>query len=425
MRYALASLALAAGASAASIPRSCSFGITATGGEPGTMGQLSDGQNRIGGGLPPASYSISNGAITDSNGRGCILTPEVEQFQCDSGAAPTGGFAISSSGEISHNGSETFYACPASDTEWNIYTTPVVGQKKCVTIGLTASGCYSSSASSSPASSTGSKTTAHPAGPGNGPSGSSPAGPAGPGSSPAGSTPAGPSGPGSSPAGSSPAGPAGPGSSPAGSSPAGPAGPGSSPAGSTPASPAGPASSPAGSSPAGTQPTSAPSTPGGPKSCPANLNGQYQYPHLIVPVSASSPDKSFGTSYNGTITSDISSIFNFDVPKSYTGTCSLVFLFPQKDQLETSSFSFSGNGEVDFAQLTTVATNTTTYATEGSVKTDFGNFTVTPGSSTVVSSFSCPAGQTVSYKISSVSGTSLNYFQDWNPSPIGLFITTC
>jgi hypothetical protein len=75
--------------------------------------------------------------------------------------------------------------------------------------------------------------------------------------------------------------------------------------------------------------------------------------------------------------------------------------------------------------LTTVATNTTTYATEGSVKTDFGNFTVTPGSSTVVSSFSCPAGQTVSYKISSVSGTSLNYFQDWNPSPIGLFITTC
>jgi hypothetical protein len=161
------------------------------------------------------------------------------------------------------------------------------------------------------------------------------------------------------------------------------------------------------------------------KTCPAKLNGQYEYPHLIVPVSKGSPNKAYGTQYNGTVTSDISSIFNFDVPSSYTGTCSLVFLFPEQSQLQTSSYDFSGNGEIDFAQLSNIASESTTYASQGSVKTDSGVKTVTPGSSTVVSTFSCPAGQTVSFELTSASGTSLSFFQDYNPSPIGLYITTC
>lgn len=68
--------AFAAGANAL-VPRSntCCFGLTASGSASGTIGQLSDGQNRIGGGLPAAQYCIdSSGGITDSNGRGCILT---------------------------------------------------------------------------------------------------------------------------------------------------------------------------------------------------------------------------------------------------------------------------------------------------------------------------------------------------------------
>merc|ERR1712098_635252 len=69
------------------------------------------------------------------------------QFQCDVGATPTGGFSIGGDGEIEYNGSPTFYACPASDTMYNIYTTPVEGQDKCVKIGLTASGCYAPSSS--------------------------------------------------------------------------------------------------------------------------------------------------------------------------------------------------------------------------------------------------------------------------------------
>jgi hypothetical protein len=82
-------LSLALGASALAVPRSsCSFELTASGGESGTIGQLSDGQNRIGGGLPAATFTINNGGITDSAGRGCILTRKLTlnatSFQTDS-----------------------------------------------------------------------------------------------------------------------------------------------------------------------------------------------------------------------------------------------------------------------------------------------------------------------------------------------------
>ena len=337
MKYTVASLAFALSASAATFPKNaCTFTLTASGGQSGIVGQLSDGQNRVGGGHLTGTYSINNGQITDAHGRGCILTPPTTQFQCDEGATPTGGFSISN-GHVAYNGWLTFYACPATDNEYNIYTQPVAGQAKCVKIELTASGCDTpSSKPPSLANSTGPYTP--------------------------------PSKPNVVPA---------------------------------------PLTQPSG------------------KTCPANLNGAYQYPHLIVPVSKSSPNKAYGTQYNGKVTSDINSIFNFDIPTSYTGTCSLVFLFPKQSQLETSSYTFSGDGAIDFKQLSTVASQSTTYASQGSITKDFGSKIVTPGSSTVVSTFACPAGKTVSYELSAVSGTSLEYFQDYNPSPIGLYITSC
>ncbi|TVY15733.1 hypothetical protein LARI1_G006054, partial [Lachnellula arida] len=150
--YSLITLSLALGASALVVPRSsCSFELTAAGGQTGTIGQLSDGQNRIGGGLSPATFTINNGSITDAAGRGCILTTSIGQFQCDQSATPASGFSIGSNGTLAHSGSSTFYACGASDTEWNLYTTPVVGQDTCVAISLTASGCGATASSSAAA----------------------------------------------------------------------------------------------------------------------------------------------------------------------------------------------------------------------------------------------------------------------------------
>lgn len=161
-------------------------------------------------------------------------------------------------------------------------------------------------------------------------------------------------------------------------------------------------------------------------SCPTDLSGDYEYPHLIIPVDSSSPDTAPGTSYNGTVTSSISSLFNFDIPSSDSGkTCSLVFLFPQKQDLETSSYSFSGDGQIDFAQLSSPASSSTSYSNMPSVSQDFGTTTVSPGNSYVISTFSCPAGQTVGYEMKNAGSTDLNFFEDYNPSPLGLYITVC
>ena len=177
------------------------------------------------------------------------------------------------------------------------------------------------------------------------------------------------------------------------------------PSSSTPAVPTGPApSQPAGSeTPSSPQPSvPASSTPEAPSSqpsqtatsaqpsgtqsssgsCPTDLSGNYEYPHLIIPVDSSKPDNAPGTSYNGTVTSSISSIFNFDIPSSDAGkTCSLVFLFPNKEDLETSSYSFSGDGKIDFASLESTASASTTYNNAPAVKEDLGEFTVSPGNS--------------------------------------------
>merc|ERR1712072_841439 len=110
--------------------------------------------------------------------------------------------------------------------------------------------------------------------------------------------------------------------------------------------------------------------------------------HLIVPISSEYPDQSYGTSYNGQINGTTSSVYNFDIPQSYEGqTCSLVFLFPKKSDLETSDFTFNGEGSVSVDYLSSAAKQ--------------------------------------SYELSASDGLSLEYFQDYNPSPIGLYITTC
>ncbi|CZS98253.1 hypothetical protein WAI453_012001 [Rhynchosporium graminicola] len=429
MRY-YTSLAFGLGASASILPRdTCTFTLTASGGQSGIVGQLSDGQNRIGGGNSTGIYTINNGKITDAKGRGCILRPPTRQLQCDVGATPTGGFSIGSNGEVRHDGSSTFYACPASDSMYNIYTSPVSGQDKCVEIHLAASDCYKKPTKPVEQQTTDNTTpqtqtviqTVKPSCPApdtktitdvktvEGPTVTQVKTVQGPTvtevkkaeqSCPAPKTVV-KTVPGPAVTVTQPVSP--------------PAASVTQPAQDTPAPSPKPSTIAAAPSPK-------PSTG---NTCPADLSGNYQYPHLIVPVSKSNKDKSYGTSYNGKIDSDVSTIFNFDIPSSYTGTCSLVFLFPKQDQLETSSFTFSGNGEFKFSQLSNVASQSTTYGNQGSHKTDYGVKTATPGSSVVVSTFACPAGQAVSYEISSASGSSLEFFQDYNPSPIGLYITSC
>ncbi|KAJ5158824.1 GPI anchored cell wall protein [Penicillium coprophilum] len=506
---------------------SCCFHLTSSGDASGKLGQLSDGQNRIGDdSLSPAQYCIdSKGAITDANGRGCILTPPTTQFQCDEGASPTPGFSLGPNGELEYHGGKDFVACATGQNGGlNVYTTPnesdVTG---CVNVKLTADSCSnsgsgsgsgsSSSASAVPSSFGSSSAQSTPSSPASSvpvaqstpassapvsesttaPSSSSPGSGSGSGSSapaPSGSASA-PSAPEESPLSGSPitvvntitvtdcscsatapvgggdsgsqsvpsaTGPAPSGNGGEGSSQPAPSAPAPSapaPSGSQPSESAtGPAPSGGGSQPSGSSSATVPAssvsaTPSATESssgsCPTTLtSGNYEYPHLIVPVDSSSPDTAAGTSYNGTVSSTISSVFNFDIPSSDSGkTCSLVFLFPELQDLETSSYSFSGDGKIDFSKLSSAVDESTTFKNLPSVSQDLGDITVSPGNSYVVSTFSCPAGEKVTYKMENSGSTDLNFFEDYNPSPyvsfsdlsawksansfssLGLYITTC
>ncbi|CAN9278460.1 unnamed protein product [Alternaria alternata] len=395
MRYAFVPLAFGLGANAyvARANTQC-FKLSASGGASGVLGQLDDGQNRIGGNHPTGCYCLDgNGGFTDSNGRGCILTPPTTQFQCDVGATPTNGFAVSSSGSVTYNGSGKFYACPVNDSgEYNVYTTPAPGQTKCVEISLGSAGSCGASASQ--------------------PAGSKPA-ESYPAATPPAATKTKPS--------------ETPKPTPEAPKP-------SSPAPGMPQesecvpkvvtvtvtqSMAPPASMPAPSKPA-------PSAPAASGACPQDLNGNYQYPHLIVPVDSEHPDKAYGTSYNGTISAHICTIFNFDIPASYAGkTCSAMFMLPKKEDLETSDYTISGQGECTVSKLKGNANTQTTWNNAPAKAGDLASVQLSPGNTYTVESGDCEAGKTVSYEICGSGDFSINYFQDYNPSPIGMYIRQC
>jgi len=134
----------------------------------------------------------------------------------------------------------------------------------------------------------------------------------------------------------------------------------------------------------------------------------------------------YGTSYNGEINSTMSTIFNFDIPQDYMGKqCSIIFLFPNKMDLETSDYEFGGSGSLDVTELSTAASQKTCWSNAPSVKKDLGSIALQPGNSYMVATGDCQAGTTQAIELSSKGGMSLSFFEDYNPSPLGLYITSC
>jgi hypothetical protein len=134
---------------------------------------------------------------------------------------------------------------------------------------------------------------------------------------------------------------------------------------------------------------------------------------------------SHGTSSFGAANSTTCSIFNFDIPSSYAGkTCSVIFLFPEQSQLETSSYTISGHGQVDFAKCDKPATQDTNWDNKPAGK-GMGSVDAAPGNSYMIASGECEAGQKVAYEMCAEGGVDLSYFQDYNPSPIGLYVRQC
>ncbi|KAL8753683.1 MAG: hypothetical protein Q9199_004876 [Rusavskia elegans] len=174
-------------------------------------------------------------------------------------------------------------------------------------------------------------------------------------------------------------------------------------------------------------PPSAPSPLSTPGTCPASLAGDFEFPHLIVPVDKNQPNAALGTSFNGLVTPTVSSLFNFDLPASLEGrTCSLIFLFPTRDQLQTSNYTLSGAGGLNIERLVGPADSATTFNNQPKVNVTVGTVPdLQAGNKYVIGSGGCFAGERIGYKISATGSLDLDYFQDFNPEPIGLYVSVC
>lgn len=134
---------------------------------------------------------------------------------------------------------------------------------------------------------------------------------------------------------------------------------------------------------------------------------------MIVPVDSTQPDTAFGTSYDGEFSSTVSSIFNFDIPEAYNGmTCTVVFLWPEQSQLQTSSYTTSGAGGLHIQELSSPATESTTYDNvPAPAGVDVTLPSVAAGNSYTVASHACGAGERISFKVSATGNLALSYFQ--------------
>ncbi|KAI0179365.1 hypothetical protein GGR52DRAFT_535896 [Hypoxylon sp. FL1284] len=121
----------------------CSFTFSSSGSFACPAGQLDDGQIRLNGSETTATFKLQKGGgFIDAKGYGCIVTPPpTTQIQCDQGVPPDTGFSIDGGNNLLYHGSPNFWACPATDTEWNIYVNPDFGQTKCVAVTLKTDGC--------------------------------------------------------------------------------------------------------------------------------------------------------------------------------------------------------------------------------------------------------------------------------------------
>lgn len=162
--------------------------------------------------------------------------------------------------------------------------------------------------------------------------------------------------------------------------------------------------------------------------CPKNLSGTYEFPHLIVPIDSTQPNTALADTFSPSITSTVSTIFNFDIPDEPQGqTCSLIFLFPSLSALPASHYNLTGGGYIEFTSLDFVAfKDETTYANAPRILQSFGAYKMEPGGAYRLATWTCQGFSKIAFEMRSVAGTSLEYFQDSGPeAPFGLFITTC
>ncbi|KAI8964626.1 ubiquitin 3 binding protein But2 C-terminal domain-containing protein [Daldinia sp. FL1419] len=118
----------------------CTFSLIAASGHNGSVGQLADGQIRVGSDLTPSLFTWFGDAFVDLRGRGCWWTPPTLVLQCDSNQQPNHGFVIGCYGGVSYQHQSVFYQCQTGEGDQvNLYLEP--NGAECSTITLRAGSC--------------------------------------------------------------------------------------------------------------------------------------------------------------------------------------------------------------------------------------------------------------------------------------------
>ncbi|KAI1487414.1 ubiquitin 3 binding protein But2 C-terminal domain-containing protein [Biscogniauxia mediterranea] len=173
-----------------------------------------------------------------------------------------------------------------------------------------------------------------------------------------------------------------------------------------------------------------------PSTATMTLTGDWQSPRVIIPIDSSQPDTCLGPTPFVEVSATVSTVFRFDIPASYGGrTCTAVFLWPEREQVSSSSYNFTGVSAIGFARLEggeEVSAEATTFNSlpEGLAQTSDLYYAMAPRNNAyALASFECPAGAAVAFVMSSLEAaaaageTSFRYRQDPNPCPLGLYIT--
>ncbi|KAK2741227.1 hypothetical protein FQN57_005689 [Myotisia sp. PD_48] len=155
--------------------------------------------------------------------------------------------------------------------------------------------------------------------------------------------------------------------------------------------------------------------------CPVNINGDHEFPHLIIPINSSAPDSAPGTSYLGEASSTISSLFNFDIgPQKNLDRCTLIFLMPNKEEWPLDRYIFQGDGLVSFGRLERPADKDTTFRNAPRVSVELARPTLAVGTNYRITSFPCPLGERIGFKLSSLGSTHIRFFQNARPPSFSL-----
>jgi glucan endo-1,3-beta-D-glucosidase len=163
-----------------------------------------------------------------------------------------------------------------------------------------------------------------------------------------------------------------------------------------------------------------------PTSIPTGLRGPFEAPHLIVPIDKANPSRVVGNGYTAQLSPDLSTVFVFDIrPEHQDKLCNLVFYMPSAFPFaDLAPVKIRSPGGINVSRLSSnrvatpeISANSIGRATHvGTVPSiQFGNqYTVT--------SMPCEAGQKVAYKVDSIGGLTMDFFQMTSP-PLGLFVS--